>query len=49
MKREERGERSEERYSDIINLPHYEPKHHKRMSMESRAAQCAPFAAVKID
>jgi len=33
-------------YDDIINLPHYEPKHHPRMSMEARAAQFAPFAAV---
>ena len=34
-------------YDDIINLPHYEPKHHPRMSMWSRAAQFAPFAALK--
>ena len=33
-------------YDDIINLPHYEPKHHTRMSMWSRAAQFAPFAAL---
>ena len=33
-------------YSDIINLEHYEPKYHKRMSMESRAAQFAPFSAL---
>ena len=33
-------------YDDIINLPHYEPKHHPRMSMWNRAAQCAPFAAL---
>ena len=32
-------------YSDIINLPHYEPKRHPRMSMMARAAQFAPFAA----
>ena len=31
-------------YDDIINLPHYEPKHHPRMSMWNRAAQFAPFA-----
>jgi hypothetical protein len=34
-------------YDDIINLPHYEPKNHPRMSMWKRAAQFAPFAALK--
>lgn len=34
-------------YDDIINLPHWEPKQRKRMSMETRAAQFAPFAALK--
>lgn len=34
------------KYDDIINLPHYEPKNHKRMSMYARAAQFAPFAAL---
>lgn len=34
------------KYQDIINLPHYEPKKHPRMSMESRSAQFAPFAAL---
>lgn len=34
------------KYDDIINLPHYELKYHKRMSMESRSAQFAPFAAL---
>ena len=33
-------------YDDIINLPHYEPKHHPRMSMWNRAAQFAPFASL---
>ena len=33
-------------YDDIINLPHYEPKYHPRMSMLNRAAQFAPFAAL---
>ena len=33
-------------YEDIINLPHYEPKGHPRMSVEARAAQFAPFAAL---
>lgn len=34
-------------YEDIINLPHWNPRVHKRMSMEARAAQFAPFAALK--
>ena len=34
------------KYDDIINLPHFEPKKHKRMSIESRSAQFAPFAAL---
>lgn len=34
------------KYDDIIDLPHYEPKHHPRMSLMSRAAQFAPFAAL---
>lgn len=33
-------------YDDIINLEHYEPKRHHRMSIESRSAQFAPFAAL---
>ncbi len=33
-------------FDDIILLPHYEPKQHPRMSMMSRAAQFAPFAAL---
>lgn len=33
-------------YDDIINLPHYEPKYHKRMSAIQRASQFAPFAAL---
>ena len=34
------------KYDDIINLEHYELKYHTKMSMESRAAQFAPFAAL---
>lgn len=33
-------------YDEIINHPHYEPKHHPRMSRETRAAQFAPYAAL---
>lgn len=40
-----RSEVTMSRYDDIIDLPHYEPKH-KRMTMENRAAQFAPFAAL---
>ena len=32
--------------SDIINLKHYEPKNHVRMSKESRAGQFSPFSAL---
>lgn len=35
-----------ETYDDIINLPHYTSKKRPRMSMEDRAAQFSPFAAL---
>ena len=34
------------KYDNIINLPHFELKNHKRMTIESRAAQFSPFAAL---
>ena len=37
---------AEERYGDIINLEHPVSKKHPQMSLEMRAAQFAPFAAL---
>lgn len=34
------------RYTDMINLPHHISKRHPRLSMEQRAAQFSPFAAL---
>lgn len=34
------------KYDDIINMPHYVSTKHPRLSMEQRAAQFAPFAAL---
>ncbi len=34
------------KYEDIINLPHHISNKHPQMSIEARAAQFAPFAAL---
>ena len=34
------------KYDDMINLSHWNPKNHPRMSMTNRSAQFAPFAAL---
>ena len=35
-----------DKYKEIINLPHWEPKSHPRMSLYERAAQFASFDAL---
>ena len=34
------------KYDEIINIPHFDPINHKRMSMSERSAQFSPFAAL---
>lgn len=34
------------KYDDIIDMPNFEPKNHKRMSMKNRAAQFSPYDAL---
>lgn len=35
-----------DKYEDIINLEHHVSKKHPKMTMEARAAQFSPFAAL---
>lgn len=37
---------AEDKYVDIINLPHHISRNHPQMSMADRAAQFSPFAAL---
>ncbi len=40
------GDKMNDKYEDIINLEHPEPINHPRMSIDKRAGQFAPFAAL---
>ena len=46
MKEIARSADIKDKYSDIINLKHHVSRKHPQMSMEARAAQFAPFAAL---
>ena len=35
-----------DKYLDIIDLPHYEPHNHPRMTIDNRSSIFAPFAAL---
>lgn len=37
---------AEDKYADIIHLPHHVSRNHPQMSMADRAAQYSPFAAL---
>jgi len=38
--------KNNDKYAEIINLPHHVSTKHPQMSLEARAAQFAPFAAL---
>ena len=44
--RKEKMTSSEDKYSDIIDLPHHRSEKHPAMPLSDRAAQFAPFAAL---
>ena len=44
--KKKKNKKMTDQYEDIINLPHHVSDRHPRMSMEDRAAQFAPFAAL---
>lgn len=37
---------AEDKYKDIIDMPEFKPRFHKRMDICNRASQFAPFAAL---
>ena len=37
---------NDNKYDDIINMPHHVSSRHPQMSIDKRAAQFAPFAAL---
>lgn len=44
MKQKDRGD--ENRYEDMVSMPHHVSKKHPHMKHSDRAAQFAPFAAL---